>query len=142
MRSALRSFPALLALALAASPAPSQAIETPPDPTRTTVGYAEILEATQTNLYDLVRAHRPLWLHTRGTGRTVGADVIVYLDGNRLGGRNELRTIPTAIVTEIRFMDARMATTRLGADHGNGAILVSTAPAGTPAMHGAAALDL
>lgn len=144
MKSAFRPLPALLALALAfgASPGTSQQIASRTDPSRTTVGYAEILEATQTNLYDLLRAHRPLWLNTRGAERSAGADVMVYLDGNRLGGRNELRSIPTAIVTEVRYLDAREATTRLGAEHGNGAILISTAPVGTQPMHGVAAAQL
>jgi len=128
MRITSRSRIALFTLLLAAAPASAQRLAaTVPGP-RETVAFEEILEAKQTNVYDLIRAHRPLWLHTRGAARSAGADVMVYLDGSRLGGSGELRDIPTAIVTGIQFMDAREATTRWGANHGNGAILVSTAP--------------
>lgn len=140
MRTASRPFAALIALLISAAPATTQQVASRNGNPRMIVDYAEITSAHQTNVYDLLRGHRPLWLHTRGASSTSGADVMVYLDGNRLGGMAEMRGIPTSIVTEIRHMDAREATTRWGAGHGNGAIMISTAPIGTPPMHGTASV--
>ena len=53
---------------------------------------------------------------------------MAYLDGNLLGPAAELRRVPTAIVSQLRFMDGREATTRYGSNHGNGAIMVITGP--------------
>jgi hypothetical protein len=52
----------------------------------------------------------------------------VYLDGVRMGGIDQLRTIDVRPVTYIRFFDGIAATARWGLDHGAGAIYVSTHP--------------
>ena len=81
--------------------------------------FASMLEAVQTL--------RGEWLRQRGPNSfNFDVDVIVYLDGNRLGGRGALRTIPTAGVTTVRFMSPPEAQSYFGLSHPNGAILVST----------------
>ncbi|HSU17409.1 hypothetical protein [Longimicrobium sp.] len=80
------------------------------------------------NAYALVRTLRPSWLRgSRGvTSNAEGTPVVVYRDGVRMGGENELRSIATVTIREIRYLDAMAATQQFGTDHGGGAILVAT----------------
>ena len=81
------------------------------------------LEASQaTNLYDIIRTMRPDWLTPRGGSS--GDPVAVYLDHNRLGGVDVLRTMSVAGVAQIRYLDAAAAHGRFGMDHRGGAIVV------------------
>lgn len=86
---------------------------------------AEIEEAGPSSAYDLVQKLRPLWLRNRGsTSFTQESDVVVYVDGTRSGGRDELRAIITDTVESLEYYDARRATSRFGPGHVDGAILV------------------
>lgn len=91
--------------------------------------------------YDAVQRLRPRFLRgragslgTRGASdpmsRTSSADdgsaVLVYLDGARLGGTEELRRIPVESVREIRYLAGRDATTKYGTGHGAGVIEVDS----------------
>jgi len=80
------------------------------------------------NAYAIVRALRPAWLRgSRGASSNAEASpVVVYRDGVKMGGENELRSISTAQIREIRYLDAMAATQRYGMDHAGGAILVTT----------------
>ena len=51
---------------------------------------------------------------------------VVYVDGTRRGGPEELRVLRADQIAEMRFMSALDATTRYGLNHDGGAILVST----------------
>lgn len=90
----------------------------------------EILQANATVAYDLVRNRRPQWLQTRGIQnvRQLAGEqgVVVYRDNARMGGVESLRSLGLADVQYLRFMSAAQATQRWGANHMNGAILVST----------------
>ena len=52
--------------------------------------------------------------------------IIIYMDDVRLGEPSSLTNIPASRVKEIRFMNARDATTRYGTGHSSGVILVLT----------------
>lgn len=115
----LLTAPAVHATQIAVVPGPRSA---------TLVTSEELVDSNRRNVYDFVRAHRPLWLRTRGTSGAGTATVMAYLDGQLLGPATELQGIPTAIVSQLRYMDGREATTRYGINHGNGAIMVISGP--------------
>ncbi|HEX6068625.1 MAG TPA: hypothetical protein VFZ18_02345 [Longimicrobiaceae bacterium] len=128
MTPKLRSIPSLLALLLAAAATPAVAVEPGPSgPNARSVTQQEIQKSAQSNLLDFVRANRPQWLRTRGVG-TAANPVAVYLDGQRVGGPEQLRGISTGITSGLRYVDGQEATTRWGSGHSNGAILVTTGP--------------
>ncbi|HEU4566294.1 MAG TPA: hypothetical protein VFS05_16645 [Gemmatimonadaceae bacterium] len=91
---------------------------------------AEEIAATQaTNAYEVTRLLRPSWLAGRGP-QSLRAEVspypVVYVDDQRMGGLEWLRTISAESVAEIRFVSASDATTRWGTGHPAGVILVLT----------------
>ncbi|MGH7501834.1 MAG: hypothetical protein ACREL7_08770 [Longimicrobiales bacterium] len=90
---------------------------------------AEIEASAQLNAYEVVQALRPEFLRTRGTTSfraTEPVEAVVYVDGLRTGDPSTLRGVPREVVREIRYIDAREATTRYGTGHGGGVIMVST----------------
>ncbi len=89
---------------------------------------AEEMEASgYTDAFSVVQALRPLWLWTRGTSTINQQESVkVYMDGNLLGGPDQLRGIPIRSIASMRFLDGLEATNRWGLDHGLGAIVVST----------------
>jgi hypothetical protein len=79
--------------------------------------------------YDVIAALRSNWLATRGPDSFQSpSQVIVYLDGARLGGVDALRSIDIRPVTYIQYFDGVTAAARWGLDHGAGVIFVSTHP--------------
>lgn len=77
--------------------------------------------------YAMLSRNRPAWLRTRERIRVgVPSVVVVYLNGNRLGGVETLRQIQTSGITRIEYMNGIDATTRFGTNHGAGAILITT----------------
>lgn len=91
---------------------------------------AEEIAATQaSDAYEVTRLLRPGWLAGRGP-LSLRPDVspfpAVYVDDQRMGGLEWLRTIPAESVTEIRFVSAADATTRWGRGNAAGVILVTT----------------
>ncbi len=110
----------------------TQVAEASPD----RVTSAEI-EATQgaSTAFDLVRRLRPRWLQSSGGtasiggGRITGQVLVVYLDGNRLGGVEALRTLSSSGIKTMQYLDAVRAATVLrevGSDPISGAIVIST----------------
>ncbi|MDQ3698157.1 MAG: Plug domain-containing protein, partial [Gemmatimonadota bacterium] len=91
---------------------------------------AEIATAPQApNAYEVVQTLRPMYLHSRGPvsiRNSAPAYPVVYLDNMRLGELESLRTIPSASITQIRYLSASDATTRWGIGHPAGVILVLT----------------
>lgn len=92
--------------------------------------------------FDLIRALRPNWLQIRGvqslgspseqrpgerepTTRTA-VDVMVYVDGLRMGGPGILRQILASDIQEARYLGPTEASARFGTDHTGGAILITT----------------
>ena len=86
----------------------------------------EISSVDTPTAFDVIQKRRPHYLSARRVnGKT--CDPRVYLDGLRLvGGIHALRDIPATAVHEIRRLDAIDATTRYGAGHQGGAILITT----------------
>ncbi len=95
---------------------------------RASVITREMIEAAkEPNTYLLVRSLRPDWLRKRGErGGGAGADIVVYLDGMRVGGPGFLQQIPAQDVKTIRHLSGPEADTRFGRGHQYGAILVSS----------------
>lgn len=94
---------------------------------------AEISAGTAyTNALEVVQNLRPQMLIPRGVGSdgsglsATSIPIIVYMDDVRLGEVQSLVNIPANRVREIRFVNARDATTRYGTGHSSGVILVVT----------------
>lgn len=99
---------------------------------------AEIGTTNLTSAYDVVSTLRPAWLRpagmtTTGLGVRGGSSsqkqVLVYLDGMRLGGLESLRTITTTGITSMEYLSATQAATRVrdnGAEVASAVILVET----------------
>ncbi len=124
-----RCLPALLFVLLAAGCATAGA------GTRRTANLitaAEIQEhGPYRNLYDLVANLRPRWLRSQGPDTFQGnqGQVQVHMDGNRLGDVGILKTLSASGVTSLQWLPPIDASARYGLDHGQGAIIISTAPA-------------
>jgi hypothetical protein len=95
---------------------------------RTLITYEEIEGSDQLNAYELIRALRPNWLRIRGPNSMRRTNPIgVYLDGSRYGaGPRALMAISRANIRQIRYYNARAATTRFGTDNSNGAVDIRT----------------
>src|SRR5690606_26335929 len=65
----------------------------------------QILETNRQNAYEVVENLRSNWLRTRGPTSLTQEDAVVqvYLDDNRLGGVETLRTINTTLIQYIRW---------------------------------------
>lgn len=114
---------AILVLAGCSSAGPGKPRPSNPD----LITQAEITRAGVSNAYDLVQKLRPIWLTKRGEGSFFQqSDVVIYLDGTRLGGPDSLKEINSTDIESLRFLDARQATVRFGSGHVHGAILVKT----------------
>lgn len=87
----------------------------------------ELRESSSRDAYQAVQMLRPDWLRGRGT-TTLGTppDVVVYLDGQRLGNKSTLAQVPTNGIKEVRFYSATDATQRWGTGHSAGVIEVVT----------------
>ena len=70
-----------------------------------TITAAELATATQLNLYDYVRATRPLWLQQQARS----SPVAVFVDDARLGGVSALRGVTLTTVSVVRYYDASAA---------------------------------
>jgi hypothetical protein len=129
MRSPLGGLSILLVLLLSAcggSPSPGGSA---PRADRNLLTQEDFAAGDFSNAYDVVEALRNQWLRPRGVDSFRSpTEVKVYLDDARLGGVEELRTIPINHVVYIRYYDGLAASARWGLDHGQGAIYVSTRP--------------
>jgi hypothetical protein len=84
---------------------------------------AEIAGTDVTDGWDLVNRYRPRWL--RGIGASTGDEVVVYVNGGRLGRARELRQLEPTTVAEMRFVRGEEAVARWGTGHSAGVILVT-----------------
>ena len=93
---------------------------------------AEINTGAYQNALEAVQNLRPSMLIPRGVGSdatglsAASIPIIIYMDDVRLGEPSSLTNIPANRVKEIRFLNARDATTRYGTGHSSGVILVTT----------------
>jgi len=132
MRSFLRRFlgtAAVLGLAACASSGATSGTNGPRT-SRDLLTSEQITSTKYTNLFDVVQSLRSNWMNDRGTDSLMGPSSVVqvYLDDNRLGGVETLKTISPQQVEYIRHYDGVAAAGRWGLDHGKGVIYVSTHP--------------
>lgn len=83
----------------------------------------QIAETGAVNAWDAVQALRPDWLQS--TDRTGAFRPVVYVDTERVGHVEHLRSIQASRVLRIRFMDSYEGQRRYGRDHSGGVFLVT-----------------
>jgi len=102
---------------------------------RNLITLEELQQSGTQDLYQAVRKLRPAWLSSRGAASispdgsgmvTKEEAMVVYVDGARRGGLDELRAFPFEQAAEIRFLSSDVATSRHGTGHPFGAIEVVT----------------
>ena len=84
---------------------------------------AEIDGTTASDALDLVQRLRPQWLRARAA--SPGDEVVVYVNGGRLGSVSELRSMKAESIREMRFIRSEEAVARFGTGHSAGVILVT-----------------
>lgn len=93
-----------------------------PTRSRNVLTAQELAELPYDNAYDAIRRLRPTWLQRRAGGQA--AYPVVFIQDSRAGDLDRLRSIPLQDVAEIRFINARDATTRWGTGYRGGVIQV------------------
>ena len=80
------------------------------------------------DLFTIVQRMRPAWMQNRAPFTGMGrATIVIIVNGQRQDGTLELlRDYKGTDVDEVRYLNARDATTRFGTDMTAGAILIST----------------
>ena len=131
----LRSLPAraaLVALLVATSACASKpATGGAPRGDRNTITRAQIDSRNFTNAMEAVEALHSNWLNERAVSLGVGGiDGVpkkwVYMDSVKLGGIDQLSSVPVTNIILIRYYDGNAATQRFGIDHGQGVIQIVT----------------
>jgi hypothetical protein len=128
-----RNLAALCAIGLLAGGCASSGASPPPGVARTRnlITQEEIEQANARTAYDLVQSLRPEYLRSRGVTsirddpRTGGLPV-VYQNGTFYGPLESLGGINPGMIREIRYINARDATTRFGTNVPNGVIEIIT----------------
>lgn len=88
---------------------------------------SEMSDASAVDAYGVVEQLRPQWLRARGVMSLrlgVGELPVVYVDDLRFGDILTLQTLPIIEIAEIRYVNARDATTRWGTGVAGGVIEV------------------
>jgi len=98
--------------------------------TRQTITAKELAKNPQTDLYAYLTRRHPLWLNTRGPVESRSPGVVVYVDGMRRGGVEELRRIPLETVVWVDHYSGPEAALRWGSGHSHGTIHVATGVSG------------
>ena len=108
----------------------ASAASAPPGPRqdRNKITAEQLTRVASENLYDAVRLLQPQWLQDRGPNSFSSgpATAVVYIDGSRAGGLDNLRNVPVNAVVEIKYLPAAEASARYGMDVPRGVIEVST----------------
>lgn len=80
---------------------------------RDTISADQIAGTNSSSAYDAVNRLHPDWLRPAALSTGIGGNssqmVLVYLDGNRMGGIETLRSITASSVTSIQFLTATKA---------------------------------
>lgn len=96
---------------------------------RNVITAADMAALDNMSAYDAVQRLRPHMLQARGAislADPSAAYPLVYVDGMRRGGLDELRGLPISMVERIEFISPADATTRWGTGHAGGVIAVTT----------------
>lgn len=124
-RSAAMVLTLAAAGACAGSPSTTQAGSAARRESSTMVTQEELVATRTMNVYDAIQRLRPQWLTSSRVRRGGSGDPLqVYLDNNRYGTLESLRSLSIGGVQEVRFLSASEATNRYGTGHTGGAILV------------------
>jgi hypothetical protein len=90
----------------------------------------ELSQTGESNVYQAIEELRPQWVRgrSRASMREGGqsADVVVYIEGARIGNASALQQISINGVYDVQYLDASEATNRFGTGHTSGAIIVRT----------------
>jgi hypothetical protein len=121
-----RMMVALLLAATMAACASTPASERSERGGRAVLTTVEIQGASYADAFSVVRALRPEWLRSTPNSFRSSEQIQVYLDGNRLGGVEQLQQISTGSIKSMQFLTGLEAANRWGLNHGAGAIVVST----------------
>jgi hypothetical protein len=92
------------------------------------ITYEEVRTARVADAEALVRNLRPAWLRTpRGaTSFSNNADVQVFMNGVRMGGREQLGIIPITAIRTLRYYTATEARQKFGGDTQAGVIEITS----------------
>lgn len=115
---------AMLLLAAVSSACASGGVRTPHGP-RDVITRSQIQSINVASAFDVVQQLRPEFLRSRGSLSVQNPDPPlpqVYVDGMFYGAIRSLHEIPADRVEEIRYLNARDATTRYGTGHQGGVI--------------------
>jgi hypothetical protein len=134
MRHAIGALAAMLVLQLVAGASPAEAQK---GRKNNVITAEEIANSGGSNAYDLIKTLRPQWLRARGISTGMpdpsgggvsdpGSGIIVYVDGVRVGGLDQLENIGAERIQELRYLSANDATQKYGTGHTQGAIEVAT----------------
>ena len=85
----------------------------------------EIARDGSRTAYQTIEHLRPQYLWMNRAHASTG-ERVVYVDEVRLGTIDALRGIASTTIREIRYLDAREATSRFGTGHSAGAIVILT----------------
>lgn len=84
---------------------------------------SQIANSSATNAYDAVQFLCPPRVRSSVDQRGI------FVDGIRVGNANLLRSVPSDVIAEIRWLDARDAVIKYGSANLDGVILIITKPA-------------
>ena len=98
---------------------------------RNIITQAEIEQANGRTAFEVVQTLRPEYLRGRGVTSSSdnpsgGGEPSVFLNGTFHGGTESLGNISGTVIREIRFANARDATTKYGTGYPNGVIEIIT----------------
>lgn len=96
----------------------------PPGASADRIVQAELEPLGQLDAYQAVQRLRSQWLRSRGGAG--GELPVLYVDGTRRGGSDELRFMRADEIASMEYMSAADATTRFGTGHAGGAIMVTS----------------
>jgi hypothetical protein len=95
----------------------------------TVITAPELSRSTARTAYDAIRQIRPELLRSRDPGALVyfkSRQLVVAVDNALVGGVEVLRTLPTAKVARIEYVNSWVAAKRYGNGFGNGVMLIET----------------
>ena len=123
----------LYQIATAAVIACAPAVTARPGGNPSVITTEQIANSSAANAYDLIHGIRPIWLRSRGQNTldpsqltSTSTYAAVFVDGQRYGDINSLRSMSVYEIRQIRFLSGSDATTKYGTGYPAGVIEVIT----------------
>lgn len=128
IRCRLRTIAVMVAIIAGACSTGTRVENSSSTPSRDVLTREQIIDTQSRTALDAVRSLRPSWLRPRGSGTSMRPPpIMVFIDNVRSGASIErLAAIDVESVEEIRWINARDATTRWGTGVAGGVIQVIT----------------